>query len=361
MSFGVDAAGGGPRRRVPLAVVLAVALPLLAALLQFGPWPTAWSEWLYLTLLYPTVSAVTSRIVDATGLSVSAGLLILLLLIPLLQLLLAGRKRWSLAGATLAFSLAALALLFPITFGLAYRLEPLEQRMGLTSPLSVAQRQALEAWVVAQLELVAAAVPHSTEQRWLVDPTTAAAASRCVAATTISFGRSAPQLPQRLKYLPPGSMLRFGFAGVASPWLLEPHVDAGLTPTAALGVALHEFAHSAGFAPEAEAETVGLVAGLFCEDATVRYAAQLRLAGALAAAMPPEAARSYTAAWPLRAVSDVRAAAAAARSYRLERLAQATEGAYALYLQAQGGREGLGEYQRGTELTLRYLAKHLDP
>ncbi len=126
-------------------------------------------------------------------------------------------------------------------------------------------------------------------------------------------------------------------------------------------MALHEFAHTAGYAPEAEAEAVGMLAGVHCEQATVRYAALLRLAGDLAAAMPPKAARDYTAAWPPRAVRDARAAAIASSRYRDERLAEVVGGAYALYLQGQGGQAGLGEYGRGTELALRYLVERIGP
>lgn len=332
---------------------------LLAALLQFGPWPSSWLERFYLMFLYPVWSPLSSRLVDATALSVSAGVATLLVLVPLLQLLLLKRRRWCVAAGTFGASLAVLALLFPLTFGLGYRLEPLEQRLGLTTPLTAAERRSIEAWALTQLREASHVAPATIDQPWLVEPEAAAAASRCVARTVVTLGRAEPRLPRRLKYLPAGTLLRFGFAGVVSPWLLEPHLDAGLTPSAALAVGLHEFAHSAGYAPEAEAEALGLLAGIDCDHAGVRYAAVLRLASDLAAAMPPQAARDYTAAWPRRAVSDARASAVVSSRYRDERLAEVAGGAYALYLRSQGGGEGLGEYQRGTELVLRYLAKRL--
>lgn len=354
MSRGANQRRAGKGRAALWTIITAL---LLALLLQFGPWPSSWLQWLYRTVLYPAWSPLSSRIVDATTLSVSAGAATLLVLVPLLQLVLLGR--WRVAAVTFGASLAALVMLFPLTFGLAYRLEPLEQQLALTTPLNAHERHTVESWVLAQLQDAAQAAPATAGQRWLVEPAAAAAASRCVARTAVNLGRPEPRLPQRLKYLPAGSMLRFGFAGVVSPWLLEPHVDAGLTPSAAMAVALHEFAHSAGYAPEAEAEAVGLLAGVDCEHATVRYAALLRLAGDLAAAMPPQAARDYTSAWPQRAVSDARAAAIASSRYRDERLAEVAGGAYALYLRGQGGQAGLAEYQRGTQMALRYLVERL--
>lgn len=358
MSRGANESHRGAGRGALWVIITVI---VLAALLQFGPWPSPWLERLYLTVLYPVWSPMSSRVVDATPLSLSAAAAILLVLVPLLQLVLLRGRRWRAAGVTLGASLAALALLFPLTFGLAYRFQPLEQRLGLTAPLNDSERNTAEAWVLAQLQEAALTAPPTADQRWLVEPEAAAAASRCVARIAVGLGRPRPHVPARLKYLPAGTMLRLGFAGVVSPWLLEPHVDAGLTPSAALAVGLHEFAHSAGFAPEAEAEAVGLLAGIYCEHAAVRYASLLRLASDLAAAMPPRAARAYTATWPPRAVNDARAAAATTRRYHDERLAEVASGAYALYLQGQGGQEGLGEYQRGTELALRYLVERLDP
>ncbi len=155
----------GKGRGVLWAIITAL---LLATLLQFGPWPSAWLEWLYRTVLYPAWSPLSSSIVDATSLSVSAGVATLLALVPLLQLMLLRRRRWRVAGLTFGASLALLALLFPLTFGLAYRLEPLEQRLGLSAPLNVAERQRVESWVLEQLQEAARAAPSSAAQRWLV-------------------------------------------------------------------------------------------------------------------------------------------------------------------------------------------------
>src|SRR5690606_28706821 len=81
-----------------------------------------------------------------------------------------------------------------------------------------------------------------------------------------------------VKTVPPGALLTVGFSGVVSPWLLEPHVDPAFPPAALTVVALHELAHTAGFAREAEAEAVALLAGLGCDDPAAAYAAAVRAA-----------------------------------------------------------------------------------
>lgn len=331
-----------------------VALWALGLALALVPWPAALAERAYLGLLHPAWSAVTSRLVDAAGVSLSALAGGALVVLPLLALLLGGRR--ARRGALRLWSGAALTLLllFPLAFGLGYRLAPLSERAGASdAALDAEARRALAAEVLKRLT---AAAP-SAGSAGLAAPDAVAAAARCVADLAGELhGGTAPALPTRVKRLPPGTLLRFGFAGVVSPWLLEPHVDGGLPPAAALAVTLHELAHTAGFAPEAEAEAVGLVAGLACADERVAYAAALRLASGLAAALPAPERAAYLDAWPPRARHDQRAAALAAARFRSAALAPGVEAAYDLYLRSQGEAAGLGEYDRGTDLALRLLA-----
>ncbi len=335
--------------RVPL-VLLGLGL-----LLNLVPWPPSVAEPLYLGLFHPAWSAFTSRLVDLTGVSLSGLLVVALVAVPLLLLAWGGSSAGRRALRIWGHAALTLLLLFPFTFGLGYRMAPLEQRAGVGS---VELTASLRAEIAQQvLELMRSAVASGrVDSRQLAAPETVAAASRCVAAEAAALrGSAAPALPERIKHLPAGLLLRFGFAGVVSPWLLEPHVDAGLPPAAELAVALHEFAHAAGFAPEAEAEAVGLLAGLGCDDERVAYAAALRLAGGLAAALPPEQRAAFVDAWPERAVNDQRAAALATARFRSRALAPGFEAAYDLYLRSQGEALGLLEYDRGTDLALRLL------
>jgi hypothetical protein len=227
----------------------------------------------------------------------------------------------------------------------------------------------VEAYALEALHDASGAVAN---EAW-ADTDPVRAASRCVAsfAAGLRSGRgteadasgpsvAAVRLPGKVKTVPAGTLLRFGFAGFVSPWLLEPHVDAGLPPTAALAVGLHELAHVAGFAPEADAEAVGLLAGLTCDDARVRYAAASRLAGALAAAMPADRRDAYLANWPERAREDADAAARAAARWRSPRLAAGAARAYDAYLRSQGSREGMRDYDRGTVLVVHVLGREAE-
>lgn len=329
-------------------------LLLVAALLLFVPWPAGPVGALYLGLLYPAWSALTSRLVDAVGPSLTGTALIAALAAPLvatLALRLPARRLLRFWGSAAALLLVT----FPVTFGLGYRLPPLTDAAPLAGAhVDAHSVQAAITQVVRALN-AAAADPGVNSAR-LAAPQTTAAASTCVAELTARLrGGPAPALPRRIKQLPPGLLLRFGFAGVVSPWLLEPHVDAGLPPTAALAVTLHEFAHAAGYAPEAAAEAVGLVAGLTCSDPAVAYAAALRLAAGVAAGLPADERAAFQADWPARALPDLRAEAAAAARFR-SGAAPAAAAAYDAYLKSQGESGGITEYDRGTHLALWLLA-----
>lgn len=342
-----------------------LALLLLALLLIAVPWPPDWAERLYLGVTLPAYSAFSSRVVDAVRPSLSGLLAVALVTGHLLALGLGGRRALRTVARSLGAWGLALLLLFPFTFGLGYRLPSLAERQGLTAeafPGRAASVPHLEERLIEILEGSAfLSRGDGPTDRGLMSDEAVTAASACVArlAHELRPGYPPARLPGRVKALPAGMMLRFGFAGVVSPWLLEPHVDAGLPPAGALAVALHEFAHTAGFASEREAEAVGLVAGLECGDLRVRYAAALRLASNIAAAQPPEARAAFLERWPERALWDRREAALAQRRFGGSPLAPGVTAAYDLYLRSQGDEAGMAAYGLGTELAMRlYLSRH---
>lgn len=333
--------------RFLLLAGLGVALALL-------PWPAAVAEGLYLGLFHPLWTTLTVPLVDSSVHSVSALLVLLIVTLPLALLLAGGRRA---RGAALRFwgsTALALLFLFPLTFGLGYRLPSLEERLG-GAGLAVSQEartRVMGAVVDTLVESANAIAPGS-----LAGEEAHAAAAACVARYAGAVrGGAEPRLPRRLKLLPPGLLLRFGFAGIASPWLLEPHVDAGLPAASVLAVGLHEFAHTAGFAAEAEAEAVGLLAGMRCDDPRVSYAAALRLARAFSGSLTQAERTAFEAAWPERALADARAARRATELFYQPELAPGLVSAYDLYLRSQGEREGMGEYDRGVALAVALLA-----
>lgn len=336
---------------------------LLGVVLVAVPWPPALAERVYLGALLPTFSRLSAPLVDATRVSLTGVLVILLAAAPGLGFGFAGRRGLRAGAQLVGAVLVALLLLFPLTFGLGYRLPEPVTPLAEAGAASAAVRARFEAHLVELLQTSAAAVEaESRVGASLLAPEVVSAASACVADLTRQLRSGYPEarLPTRIKLLPAGLMLRFGFAGVAAPWLLEPHVDAGLAPASALAVSLHELAHSAGFASEATAEAVGMVAGLECADRRVRYAAALRLASNVAAALPSEARAPYVASWPRQALMDSRAAERAQARFATSLLAPGAEAMYDLYLRSQGESAGLGEYDRGTELAWQlYAARNL--
>lgn len=319
---------------------------LLGVAVQLAPWPPQWADTAYHGAILPVWSQVSSRVVSAVPGSVAAALVVLAL-VALVALVVwpGGRRR---VGTAVGWFIAALLVAFPLTFGLGYHTTPLEA----TLPAAQAEdyERARDVVLVALLEAAATGRPAAGSTA------SVERLSVCVSRTTVELRQGSARLPQRVKLVPRGSLLRFGFSGFVVPWLLEPHVDPGLPTAALVGVALHELAHSAGYAREAEAEAVALFAGLSCEDPSARYAAALRSAASLAARLASEDRAAYVAAWPEGAVEDQRQAAEAAASYRQAGLARLAERAYDSYLVTQGTQGGIADYDRATDLLVRLLA-----
>lgn len=320
---------------------------LLGVALLLVPWPAAVADAVYLGAVLPAWSVVTAALVSAVPLSLSAGLLLFGLAALVAALLWPGGA--ASAGQALGWALAVLLLTFPLAFGLGYRTTPIAPVGEAAAPAAYAA--AREA-VLTRL-LVTAGPGRAALAAGAPD---AAVLSGCVADVAARLRDApSPTLPTRVKALPPGALLTFGFSGVVSPWLLEPHLDPGLPPATATAVALHELAHTAGFARESEAEAVALLAGLGCEDPAAAYAAALAAASRLARRLPAEERQAYVASWPEGAVEDLAAAAAAAASYRSGALAAAVERAYDAYLVSLGTEGGMADYDRSTDALVRLL------
>ena len=338
---------------------------ILAAAIQFAPWPPGWADAVYLGVTLPFWSALSAPLVGSVAGSLSS-LLLIGLLLALSLALLAGAKARRLTARGLVVIAALLALAFPFTFGLGYHTTPLEAHFApLVSDDAVAADGAADRStssaareVTRQLVLLtlqetqpAAASASATDPPPLV-----ASAAACLGDYLSQLREQPPAtIPTRIKAVPAGWLLRIGFAGVISPWLLEPHVDAALPTSNALAVALHELAHTAGVAREAEAEAIGMLAGIDCDDPRVRYAAALNAARSLAYELPSAEREAYLAQWPAQAVAAAATAAAVASEYRSAAATRVAEGVYDAYLSSQGS-EGMEDYRRATDLLVLGLA-----
>ncbi len=347
---------------------------LVGLAVQFVPWPAAWADAVFLRGTLPLWSAVTAPLVGSSGRSLSALLLLAVVAVALLSLL-AGRDARRAAWRGLGGLVAVLALTFPFVFGLGYHTTPLATRLAAqgdspaaTAP-TAADRERAREQVLGLLQAAApeaeaepndaagplAGVEEPTDLR-VEPPTPAAAAAHCVASYLPNVV-SGPQarLSQRVKAVPEGWLLTFGFSGVISPWLLEPHIDPALPGPDAMAVALHELAHTAGFAREDEAEAVGLLAGLACEERQVRYAAALKAASWFLDGLPSQEREDFLERWPAVAVQDVRNASAIARNYRSAVASDVASRIYDTYLASQGG-EGMSAYSKAIDLVVLALA-----
>lgn len=354
-----------PRRSWTLLLLL-VFLGLAA---QFAPWPVAWADAVF-GVSQPLWSAVTAPLVNLVPGSLSAALALLAVVVFLVAII-SGRRSAGRAFRGLVWLVAIGILTFPFVFGLGFHTTSLEERLGLDSPAPAQAPVAIDPMAEASIaaEAVLGVLGEAAEMlgtQAATAPSTTAPASQAAGACVAAYlptvlGECLPSVPERVKSLPAGWTLRFGFAGVVNPWLLEPHVDAGLPSSAGLAVALHELAHTAGFAREAEAEAVGLLAGMACADPRVRYAASLKAAASLSQLLTPLGRESYLSRWPDVATADEAAAGAASQRYLSQGVADLAARAYDTYLGSQGTAGGMDDYGRAATIVARVIGRDGPP
>lgn len=345
---------GGPAggRRGAAAPLLPLSLFGAAAALALIPWPAAWVESAFARGLFPLTSRLLAPLVSSVPFSLTLALAAALVGAALATLLTPrGRARFlpRLWRSWAPWAAAVLLLGFSLVWGLSYRRDTLAALLGVPdTPPAPEQVQTARKVLLAALEGAVGSPPAVRGD--------VAAAARCVAGEVDRLTGVAVAVPDRVKSLPAGTLLRAGFAGVTSPWLLEPHVDPALPPAARLATATHELTHAAGFAREADTDALAVLAGLRCGDPAVRYALALHGLRLVADGMPATASTRLLAALPARARHDLRASDEAAARYRLPWLQRATAGAYSAYLESRGVRSGMADYARATTLVVQALA-----
>jgi hypothetical protein len=327
-----------------VAVVLGVAVQAA---------PTTFLESWTLTVL-PLWAAQTSRLHAALPVSVTLALAAALLLALVVSVAVApAGRRLRRAAVLVVGGVALLGAGFVLSFGVSYGRATLAEVLDL--PPAGAELAALE----AGLERLVAEIHRSAPDAPLAQaPAPAlrraiASASLCVAAVDAHVSGRPIDVPPTVRELPPGTLLRAGFAGIALPWLLEPHVDGGLPGASRVAVATHELTHTAGWAREADTDALSVLAALSCDDPVVRYAGALHGAQLMASAIattvgPGHPARLRTserfAALPEVAMADRRAMADAFARYHQPATARTVGRVYDAYLRSQGVEDGLADY-----------------
>jgi hypothetical protein len=325
----------------------------LLALWFLVPWPAAWIEVSYSRTLYPAIARALIPTTAALPFSLAALLVILLPLVWLIvswQQLRRGRGWWPKLGrvayATLWF-VALIAFGFVVTWGANYRRQPVEVLLGLQAePIAQADAEALLAYLAGVIREHADAAADSAAAL--------AAASIALQGVTAQLTGVRPVLPRTVKRLPAGTLIRLGSAyGVISPWTLEAHVDGALPEVAVVGVGIHELAHLAGFAGEADTDLIAALAGLQAEHAYARYATALRFWELLSRQLPANRRAELRAQLPERAREDLTAMAAPFAQFRPPPLLQQAQRlSYDAYLRAQGVEAGIADYGRAATLLL---------
>jgi hypothetical protein len=165
------------------------------------------------------------------------------------------------------------------------------------------------------------------------------------------LGRPRPTTPGRPKKTLLAVFFRAsGVDGMHAPFLLETLISPDLTPPERPAVLAHEWAHMAGFAPEADASFVGLLAAMQA-DAPSRYSAWLALFDDAVSQLPAAERKALLDRLEPGPRAD-RQAILQRLTARVEVIARASWETYDHYLKAQGVSEGIQSYSRVVQLLL---------
>lgn len=344
---------------------LAFALFAAGALLSLVPVaaPTAWVE-AWALHAFPAWAAVTSSLFAVVPFSLTltlAGAATIALVVSLAR----PGRRWRRALAAVVGGIGVVAIGFVLSWGATYQRATVAATLGLPPEgVGLAALERAFARLVDEVTLHApeAALAPLPPDRLRVLTREAA---RCVADLDAAVTGRRVAVPPGVRHLPPGSLLRAGYGGVSLPWLLEPHVDAGLPGAAFLTVATHELMHTAGWAREAETDALAVLAGLSCDVPALRYALALHGVAIVGGTIvgitgPGHAARADVqralAELPAAAVADRLAVGEAVARYRVEVVVSTVGRAYDAYLRAHGVEAGVADYARAGAIVAAAIA-----
>ena len=249
------------------------------------------------------------------------------------------------------------SVLFIVMWGANYKRESIEQQLNLViEPVTSEQVQLLA-------ENLLQVILDNSNAKQNVDEALEAVRTSLIK-TVNDIHSNAPTLPKKIKVLPKGTLLYFGnAAGVISPWFLEAYVDSSLPPTEFIAVGAHELAHIAGYAGEADADLLGVIAGLNADNDFTRYAVALRMFRTLVYQLTywlPQGQNGFSAnvlpanwqdALPEQALQDWQTTINTYQRYTPpESYLKAQQKIFNWYLHSQGVNEGIADYSRTVKL-----------
>jgi hypothetical protein len=323
-----------------------VFLAILAALV---PVPPLWIERLYARGIYPSLQPYVTQ---ASNLSPVA-----LLDVGVALLVMATGaaffRRWGVHGAWRAVlrtagwaatAVAAIYLLFLLSWGLNYRRVPLEDTLEF-------DRGRITHGAARHLAVLAIERLNAGHTAAHASPFRAESLERALGDAQVMLGRPSVAAIGRPKRSLAGLYFRYAAVdGMTVPIFLEIILNPDLLPVELPSVLAHEWAHLAGYADESEASFVGWIAGIRSGDPVAQYSAWLDayrlstnvLSREVRATLPPLAEGPR---------QDLRAIAARyARSS--PRVRTAARGVYDSYLKANRIGEGIANYDVALQLIL---------
>ncbi len=335
---------------------LVVVAAVVAALV---PRPAAFIERAYGGRVYPGLQAVVTGLsnqVPVAVLDLGIATAIALLVWWWSRAISARRRRRGLATAAAALAatvtLAASAYLwFLAVWGLNYARPPIDVRLGLAAH-APAERE-----VADLLDAAIAGANRLHRTHWPDEAGLDGAEAdvvRALHAVEATHGRPRPTVPGTPKPTLLAAYFRMaGVDGLTAPLALETLLNPDLTSAERPFVLAHEWAHLAGYAPEADANFVAWLVTQAPEAGThTRYSGWLFLVSEAARQVSPatrRASMAALAAGPRQDLADI-AARMASRVDFVERVGWR---AYDSYLRSQGVDEGVRSYSRVVELIVR--------
>jgi hypothetical protein len=316
-----------------------------------------WVREIYASRVYPTLQSSLTTVSNSVQIplfDVTVGVAAVVLLWIALRAIGASRHRRSvgpllrglLAGALL---LTTIYLWFLVAWGLNYARPSLERRMAFDAArITPIALQLLAQRAVSETNRTYDAAHAAGFPAIDAAPLPLADAVRQVARELGQPASAVVAHPKRSMFSP--FFRASGVSGMLAPFFLETIVNPDLTGPERPYVLAHEWAHLSGFAPEADAGFVGILASLRA-DVPSQYSAWLALVSECASQLAPATRNLVLQELAAGPRSDQAAINARLRALvpQVERVAWAT---YDRALKSQGVVEGVESYSRVVQLLL---------
>ena len=310
------------------------------------PPPSGWLERVYGGLIYPAIAGVLVPLSGSLELPVTALLLGALVLLGVLGVTLSKNRRRGAAAFWRGLwrvwvTAVTVYALFIVLWGANYGKTPLETRLKLSTD----EPDMLETVAMAEVLSNVLRQDFDALENWDDD---LSAAKTSLNRVVVGLEGRPATLPRFIKRTPSGFLIFTGRAtGITVPWTLEAYIDRALPYPFALATALHETAHVAGYAGEAEADFVAALAGLTSDSAGVRYATALPLFLRVGQNLQPERYQAILNYLPPKTSADIAAFSGVFARYRAPAaVAQVQTRFYDSYLKSQRVGAGIDDYDR---------------